>query len=158
MWGSMTAAYEALSPSMQNILTGLEVVHDNESFIAGMSSKIEDPKTAEDLARQLRENYPPVTHPLVRTHPETGRRALLWGGFFMRKIVGMNEDESNLILDFLRRHVDQPRFHCRWRWRPGDLAVWDERSTIHQVVNDHFPQVRRVHRCVVDGERPYLSS
>ena len=158
MWGSMTAAYEALSPKMQEILAGLEVIHDNESFIRGMSSKIEDAETADNLARQLRENYPPVTHPLVRTHPETGRRALLYGGYFMRGIVGMHDQESTLLLDFLARHVDQPRFHCRWRWQPGDLAIWDERATIHQVVNDHFPQVRRVHRCVIDGDRPYLSS
>ena len=57
----------------------------------------------------------------------------------------------------LRRHIDRPELHCRWSWTPGDLAIWDERSTVHQVVNDYFPQQRIVHRCVVDGNRPFFN-
>ena len=74
----------------------------------------------------------------------------------MRAIAGMNTEESDAILDFLRRHIDGPRFHCRWSWTLGDLAIWDERSTVHQAVNDHFPQRRTVHRCVIDGDRPFF--
>lgn len=156
MWGSMTAAYEALSPTMQEVLAGLEVVHDNESFIAAAAPKMGETPETKKILDELRETYPPVTHPLIRTHPETGRRAILWGGDFMKYIVGLTRDESDMILDFLRRHIDQSRFHCRWSWSSGDLAIWDERSTVHQAVNDHFPQRRSVHRCVVDGDRPFF--
>ena len=74
----------------------------------------------------------------------------------MRRIVGMNPEESQAILGFLTRHIESPTLHCRWQWTPGDLAIWDERSTVHQAVNDHFPQYRSVHRCVVDGDRPFF--
>ncbi len=156
MWGSMTAAYEALSPAMQDFLSSLEVVHDNESFIRAAGPKMGDTEEAKMILEQLRAEYPPVTHPLVRTHPETGRRAILYGGDFMRRVVGMSEPESDAILAFVSDHIDQSRFQCRWSWTPGDLAIWDERSTVHQAVNDHFPQRRSVHRCVVDGDRPFF--
>ena len=156
MWGSMTTAYNALSPVMQELLAGLEVIHDNTSFIEAVSRKMGDSDDTRKLMDDLRSAYPAVTHPLIRTHPETGRRVILWGGGFMRAIAGMNTEESDAILDFLRRHIESPRFHCRWSWTLGDLAIWDERSTVHQAVNDHFPQRRTVHRCVIDGDRPFF--
>lgn len=156
MWGSMTTAYEALSPRMQEFLSGLEVVHDNESFIAAAGPKMGDTEESRKILEELRRKYPPVTHPLIRTHPETGRRAILFGGDFMKRVVGMSEEESAAILGFVTRHIRKSRFHCRWSWQPGDLAIWDERSTVHQAVNDHFPQRRSVHRCVVDGDRPFF--
>lgn len=156
MWGSMTAAYDTLSPTLRERLVGLEVVHDNEAFIEGVARKMGDNDETHQLMNRLRESYPPVTHPLIRTHPETGRRALLWGGRFMRQIVGMTPEESRAILDLLSRHIENPALHCRWQWTTGDLAIWDERATVHQAVNDHFPQYRAVHRCVVDGDRPFF--
>ncbi len=74
----------------------------------------------------------------------------------MKQIVDMRPEESDAILGFLERHIGQVRFQCRWKWTTGDLAIWDERSTIHQAVNDYFPARRSVHRCVVDGDRPYF--
>jgi len=156
MWGSMTAAYDALSSLMQERLAGLEVVHDNESFIEAVGRKMGGTEESRKLLGELREAYPPVTQPLIRTHPETGRRAIFWGGDFMKWVVGLGLQESEMLLGFLRDHIGSPRFHCRWSWTPGDLAIWDERSTVHQVVNDHFPQCRSVHRCVVDGDRPFF--
>ncbi len=157
LWGSMTAAYAALSPAMQAVLGGLAVHHDNESFIAGTVRKLGAEKVAEmGLAERLRREYPGVDHPMIRTHPETGKRAILFGGHFMRHVVGMTPTESDAILGFVGRHIEQPRFHCRWSWRPGDLAIWDERSTVHRAVSDHYPQRREVRRCVVDGDRPYF--
>jgi taurine dioxygenase len=156
LWASMTAAHDALSPTMQQLLAGLEVVHDNESFIGGMQRKLGVDERTEDLARRLREAYPPVVHPLVRTHPDTGRRVLFLGGRFMRRIVGMTDAESEALLDLLCRHVEDARFHCRWRWTPGDLAIWDERSTNHRSAADHFPQRRTIRRVEVDGDRPFF--
>ncbi len=159
LWGSMTAAYEALSPAMQKLFDGLEVRHDNTSFIEGLYTKmgVEQVKKS-GIDQRLRDAHPGVNHPLVRTHPETGRRAILFGGGFMRHIVGVNEDENQLLMSFLRRHIDNPHLHCRWQWRPGDLAIWDERSTVHRALSDHFPQRRVMHRCVVNGDRPYFDA
>lgn len=157
MWASTTSAYESLSPTMQELLAGLEVWHDNTSFIRQVAAKMGTDESA-PFAKQLRESYPPVKHPLVRTHPETGRRSILYGGGFMREIVGMKPDESRTLLDFLERHLCKPELACRWSWEPGDLAIWDERSTVHRAVADHFPQRRSVHRCVVDGDRPFFDA
>ena len=99
--------------------------------------------------------FPPVTHPLVRTHPDTGRQALFLGGGFMRYIEGMREPESDCILSFLRQHIENAALQCRWRWCPGDLAIWDERSTNHRSAADHFSQRRSIRRVEVRGERPY---
>jgi taurine dioxygenase len=154
LWGSMTAAYEALSPPVRRFFETLSIRHDNTSFIEGMFYKIGE-EAAAQIAEGLRAQYPPVEHPLVRTHPETGRKALLFGGHFMRAVVGLEANESEALIEFLWKHVDQPRFHVRWSWRPGDLAIWDERSTVHRALSDHFPQRREVRRCVIDGDRPF---
>jgi taurine dioxygenase len=155
LWASMTTAYEALSPTMQELLAGLEVVHDNTRFIEAMAAKSTDPGV-DEVCRRLREEYPPVVHPLVRTHPDTGRRALFLGGDFMRRIVGLHDAESRALLDLLARHIDDARFHCRWRWAPGDLAIWDERSTNHRNAADYFPQRRTVRRIEIEGTRPFF--
>lgn len=156
LWASTTAAYEALSPRMQEFCSGLTVRHDNEGFIEGLYRKAPKWAKENDLRRRLRDAYPPVDHPLVRTHPESGRRALFLGGYFMRRINELPESESRAILDLLGHHIDDARFHCRWRWTPGDLAIWDERSTNHRSAADHFPQHRRIRRCEVGGDRPYF--
>ncbi len=153
MWGSMTAAYDALSPAVQTFFDGLTVRHDNESFIRGMIEKLGE-EAGRPLGEKLRMAYPPVEHPLIRTHPETGRKAILYGGRFMRDVVGLRANESDSVLAFLRRHIDQPVFHARWRWGLGDLAIWDERSTVHRGLADHYPRTREVRRCVIDGDRP----
>jgi taurine dioxygenase len=158
LWASMTAAYDGLSPTMQAMITGLEVVHDNSSFIEAARWKTKsgggDEKAVDELMDRLRAEYPPVVHPLVRTHPDTGRRALFLGGGFMRRIVGLHDDESRTILDLLARHIDDARYQVRWRWTPGDLAIWDERSTNHRSAGDHFPQHRSIRRIEITGTRP----
>ena len=155
LWASTTAAYDALSPTMQELLAGLRVVHDNESFIAGLRTRVSGPEV-DALVASLRETYPPVLHPLVRTHPETGRRALFLGGRFMRRIDGMTDTESAPLLRMLVDHIQDPRFHCRWRWTAGDVAIWDERSTNHRSAADHWPQARTMRRVEVAGTRPYF--
>ena len=141
---------------MQRVVSDLRVVHDNESFVAAMLRKTRGNAGAEEVAERLRSEYPPVVHPLVRTHPDTGRRALFLGGQFMRHIEGMYDDESRALLEFLARHIDAPRFHCRWRWTSGDLAIWDERSTNHRNAGERLHQERIIRRIEIDGDRPYL--
>ena len=109
-----------------------------------------------ELVSMLRRDFPAVEHPLIRTHPETGKRAILYAGFFIRRIVGVSAAESRMVLDFLAAHVQDPAFHCRWHWQPGDLAIWDERSTLHRAAADHFPHRRVIRRLEIDGARPYF--
>ena len=154
LWASTTSAFDALSPVMQDLLLGLRVEHDAEGFLAGVRASGAGGSSTADLEGAFRSAYPPVAHPLVRVHPATGRRALFLGGSFMSRIQGMNAEESALLLTFLNRHIEDPRFHCRWRWQAGDLAIWDERSTNHRSAGDHFPQARALRRIEVGGSTP----
>ena len=159
VWASTTTAHDGLSATMQEMIAGLEVVHDNSRFIETSIRKTAsqtDGQDQGDLFARLRTEYPPVVHPLVRTHPDTGRRALFLGGNFMRHIVGLHPDESAALLDLLVRHINDARYQCRWRWTPGDLAIWDERSTNHRNAADHFPQARSIRRIEIVGTRPYF--
>jgi len=154
MWASTAAAYADLSPTMRRMLDGLEVVHSNwPEFCAATEQK----SGIEGLGQRIRDAYPDVVHPLVRTHPRTGGRSLfISAASWMKGIVGMNESESTALLDFLIDHLDQPRFQCRWSWSRHDLAIWDERVTNHRGVSDHYPLHREVRRCTADGEAPYF--
>lgn len=153
LWASATRAYELFSPTMRRFLDGLTGVHDNEGFIRNLAVKTGDPE--HELITGLRRDYLPVEHPLVRTHPETGKRALLYAGRFLRSITELGDDEGEAVLDLIARHVQNPALHCRWRWNAGDLAVWDERSTLHRAAADHWPQRRVIRRLEIDGDRPY---
>ena len=154
LWASMTAAYDALSPTMQVLVSQLRVRHDNTSFIRGMLAKRPELDVAGGLPERLRTEYPAVEHPLVRTHPISGRRALYLGGGFMRGIVDMLPDESDALLGFVQHHAANERFQCRWRWSVGDVAVWDERSTNHRSAGDHFPQHREIRRVECGAATP----
>ena len=154
MWASLFAAYDALSPVMQQLCCRLDSASPRRRRLPG---------TGDASPRATRwpiaswPTFPPVEHPLVRTHPVTGRRALFVAGGFMDQIVGMHRDESDLLLDFLDRHVENPNFCVRWRWTAGDLAVWDEASTNHRALSDHYPAHRVMRRCTVEGSRPYFT-
>jgi taurine dioxygenase len=154
LWCSATRAYDALSPRFQTLLDGLVAVHDNEGFFRGVQRKMGT--EGDGLIEFLRREYPPVEHPLVRTHPETGKRALMYSAQFLRRIKDMSEEESRTIVRFLDEHVKDPSLHCRWHWSEGDLAVWDERSTLHRAAADHFPHRRVIRRLEIDGDRPYF--
>ncbi len=151
LWVDTAKAYETLSPTMQQIASGLSVFHDiNEA-----NRQIFLRKWGQEIIDRAKAQYGMgTTHPLVRQHPVTGRRSLYLAGYFMRHIVGMSEAESESMLGFLMRHATAPERAVRWRWREHDLAIWDERRTMHRALGDHFPRRRRVRRCTVLGERP----
>ncbi len=154
LWASMTAAYEALSPTMQALCAGLTVRHHRGAdFDAAVGRFLDDGQMA-----ALDAAYQPVEHPLVRTHPRTGRPALFVSGLFMDQIVGLTRPESDALLAFLLHHAEDPNFQVRWRWRADDLAVWDERCTNHRALSDHFPRHRIMRRVTVDGDRPVYSA
>jgi taurine dioxygenase len=152
LWTSLFAAYDALSPVMQQLCCRLTVRHH-----AGPDFRERATRAAgEEMAERIVAEFPPVEHPLVRTHPVTGRRALFVAGGFMDQVVGMHRAESDALLGFLARHVENPNFQVRWRWTEGDVAVWDEASTNHRALSDHAPAHRVMRRCTVDGARPFF--
>ena len=154
MWCDLYAAYDALSPAMQQVCRLLRVEHVIGARIVDAFRA----RAGEEFAARVVEAFPPVVHPLVRTHPETGRDALYVGGDFMCGVEGMHPDESAVFLVWLHRHVENPNFHVRWSWAAGDLAIWDERCTNHRALSDHFPANRTMRRCTVDGDRPFRAS
>ena len=151
LFASMSAAYDALSPPMQRLLEDLTAVH---SFEQGFRESLAQPGGRERLAQALVDN-PPIEHPVVRTHPESGRKLLFVNELFTSHIVGMKSDESEYLLSFLFKHIKEPEFSCRFRWSVDAIAFWDNRSTQHKPVNDYFPAHRRMERITIDGDRPF---
>ncbi len=145
MWASMTAAYDALSEPMKRALDGLHAVHSGAGFRRSASAK-----QLESLVQNET-----TTHPVVRTHPETGRKAIFVNSIFTKSIEGMRARESAALLDFLFEHVTSPEFTCRFRWRQDSIAMWDNRCTQHRVVADNLPAHRRMERVTLKGDRPF---
>lgn len=151
LWSSMTAAYDGLSESMQQFLSGLTAVHD---FSYGFKESLAEPGGRERLAQAVIDN-PPVEHPVIRTHPESGKKVIFVNELFTTHIVGLKRQESDAILAFLYEHVKTPEYTCRFAWEPDCLAIWDNRSTQHKPINDYFPAHRRLERITIDGDMPY---
>ena len=150
LWASAVAAHAALSAPMQRLLEKLRAVHD---FRHGFRESLAEPGGGERLADALAAN-PPVSHPVIRTHPETGARAIYVNPLFTTRIEGLTASESRDILNFLYRHTVTPEFTVRLCWEPHTAAIWDNRSVQHKPVNDFFPQHRKLHRVTIAGDRP----
>ena len=159
----MYLAYEALSAPMKEMLDGLKTwnVGDRKTLAQNgplasapregkyvgnrnMAAKVRDPG---DVQTQS-------AHPLVRTHPETGRKALYIGNH-TQTLDGFARAEAKPILDFLMAHAVQPEFTCRFRWQPDSLAIWDNRCTQHRALNDYPGKRRRMHRITIAGDAPF---
>jgi taurine dioxygenase len=149
MFANMYAAYEALSPGMQRVLDDLRAVHT--SSLADVS------KTREDRIRDSgdgAEREYVSEHPVVRTHPETGRKALYVNVAHTLRFADMTDDESRPLLRYLFEHSVRPEFTCRFQWRVGSLALWDNRCAMHNPINDYHGSTRRMHRITLAGEEP----
>jgi taurine dioxygenase len=155
MWADTATAYEALSPTLQRLLRGLQVHYKIEANALERIASLVDPESAARFKTAYAQG---VEHPLVRHNPDSGRDALFMAGYWMDHIVGMHRDESDTLLRFLHDHAVQPRFQCRWRWAVDDLVVWDERRTMHLALPDHYPRHRKLRRCTVVGEVPLAAS
>ena len=151
LWSSMTSAYDALSAGMKAYLEGLVAVHD---FSFGFRESLAEPGGRERLADAVAQN-PPVRHPVVQIHPETGKKVLFVNALFTTHIENLPPLESAEVLRFLYLHAATPEFTCRFNWQADSIAVWDNRSTQHKPVNDFFPATRRLHRVVCEGDMPY---
>jgi taurine dioxygenase len=149
MFANMYAAYEALSPGLQRVLDGLRAVHS--SALADVS------KTREDRIKDAgfgddREFC--SEHPVVRTHPETGRKALYVNVAHTSRFAGWTEEESKPLLRYLFDHAVRPEFTCRFQWRVGSIAMWDNRCAMHNPVNDYHGHTRTMHRITLAGDVP----
>ncbi|MCW1248388.1 taurine dioxygenase, partial [Pseudomonas sp. SAICEU22] len=155
LWASGIAAYEALSAPLKSLLEGLTATHDfTRSFPLERFGN-----SAEDLARweEARRKNPPLSHPVIRTHPVSGRRSLFVNEGFTTRINELSESESEAILKLLFAHSTRPEFTVRWRWQANDVAFWDNRVTQHFAVDDYRPARRVMHRATVLGDVPFFS-
>ncbi len=150
MFANMYAAYEALSPALREVLDGLDAV--NSSALADVSKTRED--RIRDHGSAEEEQHFLSTHPVVRTHPETGRKALYVNRAHTASFAGMTEDESRPLLEYLFQHSIRPEFTCRFQWDVGSLALWDNRCAMHNPINDYQGFTRRMHRITLAGDTP----
>jgi taurine dioxygenase len=140
MWASMYLAYEGLSDKLQRFLDGLEAYHD--PALHGRTAK----KKGVPIESSV--------HPVVRRHPETGRKALFVNSAFTRYVVDMKRDESDALLALLFERIADPDIQCRFRWRKNSLAMWDNRCTQHRVIADARGEYRRMERVTLVGDVP----
>jgi len=148
-FASMYAAYDALSPGMRRLLDGLHAV--NSSAMADVSKTREDRIRDSGLAAE--KEYV-SQHPVVRTHPETGRKALYVNVAHTERFVDMTIEESRPLLQYLFEHSIRPEFTCRFQWQPGSLAMWDNRCAMHNPINDYDGYTRSMHRITLAGDVP----
>jgi taurine dioxygenase len=146
LFASMYAAYDALSDRMKGYLDGMTAIHEGAPYYREVNRII----GRDDRGKV----YPVAEHPVVRTHPLSGRKALYVNSMFTTQLVGVSSEESDAVLGFLFRHVMDPAFQCRFQWRKNSIAFWDNRCTQHYAVWDYFPNVRSGYRVTVRGEKP----
>ncbi|MBO3675858.1 TauD/TfdA family dioxygenase [Streptomyces sp. NEAU-YJ-81] len=147
LWADMAAAYDNLPAEVRDRIDGATAIHD---FIPGFARFYGPERLA-----PFQEMFPPVEHPVVRTHPETGRRMLFVNTSFTTRITGMEREESDRLLSFLCRQAHVPEYQVRFHWQPGDVAFWDNRATQHYAVNDYAPHRRVAERVAIEGDQPF---
>ena len=145
LFAGMVAAYEALSPPLRHMLEGMTAIHDGDQLYRG--------RYGQDDAGKV---YPRCEHPVVRTHPVSGRNGLYVNRLFTTRIVQLSRRESDGLLAMLFAHIEVPEFQCRFHWQPGSVAFWDNRCVQHRAIWDYFPQARRGLRVTIKGDRPFF--
>ncbi len=151
VFADMSAAYENLPDEMKAKIDGRVGVNDTMAYRAAMIARGDTPEEMADYDRL----YPPMEHPLVRTHPETGQKVLYAARPFTRIIKGMSQADSDTILEYLFSQASTPEYQCRFRWKKNSIAFWDNRVCQHYAVSDYFPAVRKMERVTIAGDRPF---
>jgi len=144
LFASMYAAYDALSEPMKRFLEPLTAMHEGEHVYRGRYGIDDKGKS-----------FPKAEHPIVRTHPVSGRKGLYVNSGFTTRIVQLERPESDAVLQFLYRHIETPEFQCRFRWQVNSIAFWDNRCVQHHAMWDYFPQRRHGHRVTIKGDKPF---
>ena len=146
LFASMYAAYDALSDRLKAYLDGVIAIHDG-----GPNYRHRSAVDGRDDKRV----FPRAEHPVIRTHPVTGKKAIFVNPVFTVGIKGLPDEEGEAILRFLYAHNNSPRFQVRFKWRPHSIAFWDNRCVQHLAMWDYFPQIRSGERVTVQGDRPF---
>jgi taurine dioxygenase len=147
----MEAAYEGLDDATRTRISGLTAIHDWAPFRDLMRQR----NVPEERIAALESEFPKVEHPVVRTHPVSGRKLIYVNASFTIGIKGMAEGESRPLLERLYAQANQPEYQVRFRWRPDCIAFWDNRSTQHKVIADFWPKRRLMERVTICGDRPF---
>ena len=145
-FSDMAAAYDGLDDQMKERLDGLQAAHD---YTLAFGSFVDDSKKAD-----MREQYPVVHHPIVRTHPETGRKLLFVNAYFTSHVVDMDEHEGNQLLRYLISRASIMEYQYRVAWEPNQVTLWDNRIVQHYALSDYYPDVRIMERASIVGDRP----
>ncbi|MDR7275155.1 TauD/TfdA dioxygenase family protein [Catenuloplanes atrovinosus] len=152
-WADSQLAYESLHPGVQRLVDGLTAVHDgNREFGYYLAQRRNG--RGNEWDGEIVTRLDPVEHPVVRVHPETGRKGIFVNPGFTSHIVGVSDAESRAILDLLYAHLTKPEHIVRHRWQPGDVAMWDNRSTSHYANRDYGGTRRVMHRITLRGDAP----
>src|SRR5580704_13796722 len=151
LFADMYAAYEGLSDDVKAEIDGALAVHDFTYFRLGMRKR----GKSEAEIEAFNAAYPKPHHPVVRTHPETGRKALYVNAAFTVEILGMEKARSDALLAHLYAQAAIPEYQCRFRWETHSIAFWDNRASQHYAASDYWPAVRRMERVTIIGDRPY---
>lgn len=147
LWADMAAAYDNLPAGVRARIDGLRAVHD---FVPGFARFADH-----EMLAGWQDRFPPVEHPVVRVHPETGRRTLFVNQAFTTHIVGLERADSDRLLRLLFAQAHVPEYQVRFQWRPNSVAFWDNRATQHYAVNDYHPHTRIAERVAIAGDRPF---
>ena len=146
VFSSMYEAYNTLSDPMKLFLENLTAHHDGGPYYRSVNTRI----GRDDGGR----TYPTAEHPVIRTHPVSGKKALYVNSMFTQHIIGLPKAESDAVLEFLFEHVQNPAFQCRFKWEKNSIAFWDNRSAQHYAIWDYFPNIRSGYRVTVIGDQP----
>jgi taurine dioxygenase len=154
-WANTVTAYQGLSPALRSFAEQLWALHSNDYDYATRSGGGVEEKSAKDM-KHFREVFISTVyqteHPVVRVHPETGERSLLLGQF-VRRVLGVSASDSRYLFDLFQQHVTRLENTMRWRWAPGDVAMWDNRGTQHYAIDDYADLPRKMHRVTVAGDK-----
>ena len=153
MWADMCAAHDGLSDRMQSFLSGLEAIHDFKNFRHKFDHMA--PRERHAKLAEMEIELPNPAHPVIRTHPVTGRKAVFVNEQFTIAIKDMRKDESKALLEFLFTLPRIPEYQFRFRWEPDSIVFWDNPSTQHYAANDYYPVRRTMQRVTIKGGRPF---
>jgi len=153
LWASATAVYDSLPQPLQQYLEGLEAVHSFEH--SGWPNYFAQLENGEEIYRKARAEHLPVVHPVVQTHPVTGKKLVYVNPNFTDRIRGLSRQQSDALLAFIFAQFQRPEFQARLRWETGTVAIWDNRATVHYATADYGNQHRLLHRVTFGEDRAF---
>ena len=153
LFADMYAAYDGLPQAVRDRVEGRLARHDFEGFRKRLRSRGASEAEIEEFNKQ----YANPEHPVIRTHPDTGRRGIYVNRAFTKHIIGMDKAESDRLLEILYRQASLPEYQCRFHWRPNSIAFWDNRACQHYAASDYWPSIRRVERVTIVGDTPFYT-